>query len=178
MADSSAVGTVAWANPNNAKVSDGVFAGTWSMSSTYQYTHYLKATNFGFSIPAGATINGIVAEIQRYDDTQYTYDDNVAIVKNGVVGATNKALVAAWGSSNSYFTYGSSSDLWGESLTPTDINNSNFGIVLSIKFNDDSNGMIGNNIYVDHIRITVYYTTVYYTVVQDVIQSGIIAFPR
>lgn len=36
-------------------------------------SHYLKATNFGFSIPAGATINGILVEIERrkYGSTLY-----------------------------------------------------------------------------------------------------------
>lgn len=127
--DSADVGSVSWVNPDNAKVSDGVYAtvnlsgidpaqdnsikivkggtiqGTdqstgafytgistyksfgsssnlWGLSwtsadindSTFGVvisakdsgtSHYLKATNFGFSIPTGATINGILVEVQR-----------------------------------------------------------------------------------------------------------------
>ncbi len=29
-------------------------------------SHYLKATNFGFSIPSGATINGILVEVEKH----------------------------------------------------------------------------------------------------------------
>jgi len=132
MADDAAVGTSVWTNPNNAKVSDNVYAtggnlvtgptvdtavrivksdttisttnrsvgSTWSSTESYVsfggatdkwgetwtiadindvdfgvvfsaisdepiQTHYLKATNFGFSIPAGATIDGIFVEIER-----------------------------------------------------------------------------------------------------------------
>lgn len=61
MADDSTVGTVTWVNPDNAKASDDVRAIMYYGGSS----HYLKATNFGFSIPAGATINGIVVEIEK-----------------------------------------------------------------------------------------------------------------
>jgi hypothetical protein len=36
-------------------------------------THYLKATNFGFSIPAGATIDGILVEIYKMSYTDWTF---------------------------------------------------------------------------------------------------------
>jgi hypothetical protein len=38
------------------------FAGSVNISDFV--SHYLKATDFGFSIPSGATINGIVAEVK------------------------------------------------------------------------------------------------------------------
>ena len=60
--DSDATGTVAWTNPMNATTSDNVYA---TISCPTGISHYLKATNFGFSIPTGATINGIVVEIER-----------------------------------------------------------------------------------------------------------------
>ena len=138
MADDNAVGTVTWSNPNNAKVSDDVYAvapgtliatvrgqevkivksdgsigttnretnttnnwGTTDLNVTYGtssdlweetwtpadindidfgvvfsfeqldgdtnsfITHYLKATNFGFSIPSEATIIGITINLER-----------------------------------------------------------------------------------------------------------------
>lgn len=43
-----------------ADINSSTFGMVWSGTST----HYLKATNFGFSIPAGATINGIVANVR------------------------------------------------------------------------------------------------------------------
>ncbi len=40
-------------------------------------SHYLKATNFSFSIPAGATINGIKAEIEASHSVVTTRADHV-----------------------------------------------------------------------------------------------------
>lgn len=37
-------------------------------------THYLKATNFSFSIPAGSTIDGILAQIERYDTDRGSHE--------------------------------------------------------------------------------------------------------
>lgn len=129
MADDATVGTITWTNYNNAKVSDAVYA-----SAANGTSHYLKATNFGFAIPAGATINGILVEIERYKGgTGTSKDTNVKIVKaDGTIGTTNKALALNWLASESYFSYGSSSDLWGETWTYTDINDIDFGVVLNV----------------------------------------------
>lgn len=51
LADDAAVGTVAWSNPSNAASSNDSYATASGAGGT---THYLKATNFGFAIPAGA----------------------------------------------------------------------------------------------------------------------------
>jgi len=56
MADDSTVGISSWQDINNAIIEDGTPSST---SGKNEQTHYLKATNFGFSIPSGATINGI-----------------------------------------------------------------------------------------------------------------------
>lgn len=153
------VGTKAWSNPSNAKANDSTYAELGAMSSTFSYSHYLKATNFGFNVPSGATITGIEAQIKRGDVYYYTYDENVRLVlSNGSIGSENKAKTTTeWGSIE-YIAYGGSSDLWSETLSASDINDTDFGLVLSIKLSDDSNGEIGNNEYVDHIQMKVYYT--------------------
>lgn len=154
----SAVGTEAWDNPSYASFEDGNYADIWAMSSTFFYSNYLKATNFGFSIPSGATISGIEVRIKRYCVYQYTYDEKVSIVlSNGSIGSANKAKAEAW-ASLAYFNYGSSSDLWSQTWSSSDINDTDFGVVLQVKTNDDSGGQIGNDSHVDHIQIKVYYT--------------------
>jgi len=66
MADDATVGTVAWSNPDRAKsLADG---NATAVLSSLGVSHYLKATNFGFSIPTGATIDGILAEINKNFD--------------------------------------------------------------------------------------------------------------
>ena len=153
MADDATVGTVAWSNPDNAKVSDNVYA-TAVLSNNF--SHYLKATNFGFTIPTGATINGIVVEIEGYLVVTSGATQQIKIIKGGTVRTTRKTTTFPEGAVNeAYNTVGSSSDLWGLSWTAEDINASNFGMVFYLGFADDTPA---GTWYVDHIRITVYYT--------------------
>ena len=161
MANDSAVGTEAWNNPDYAKGSDDNRA--WNNSGFGDpalpfITNYLKATNFGFEIPTGATINGILVEIERSERSGFgsVYDSEVKIVKaDGSIGTTNKADTAtAWTGTDSYFEYGASDDLWGETWSVTDINDSDFGAVLAANV---FSGLFVNA-GVNHIRITVYYT--------------------
>lgn len=158
--DDATVGTVAWSNPDNAKVSDDVYA---------------TAPNLNGGVN-GHTIR----------------DETVKIVKSdGTFGTTNKATLTNIPSVDTYVSYGGSADLWGETWTSTDINDVDFGMVISFKGNTLNtishylkatnfgftipagatiNGILveverknigGTTVYVDHIRITVYYTTTY-----------------
>jgi hypothetical protein len=170
MADDATVGTVAWTNPNNAKVSDNVYATVVdNVGNLNLLTHYLKATNFGFSIPTGATINGILVEAE-VKASQYTSsaeevrENSTKIVKsNGSFGTTEKANTAQanhYPTTEAYRSYGANNDLWGETWSYSDINNSNFGVGISARLLDDGGGVTS---YIDHIRITVYYTTTSYS---------------
>jgi hypothetical protein len=154
MADDATVGTKTWSNANNAKASDNSYA-TFSGAGVRSTSHYLKATNFGFSIPSEATINGISVEIERKETLNDfgVQDVAISIVKSdGTIGTTNKSTGAEWPyPSDAYTSFGSSSDLWGETWSPANINDSDFGVVLSASDKDDFP-------VVDHIRITVYYT--------------------
>jgi len=136
MADDNAVGTITWQNPDNAKVSDNTY--TYASTTSYPlYSHYLKATNFGFTIPEGATIVGIKVEIERKADVNsgddYVIDNAVKIVKSdGSIGTTDKKSATKWSTSEAYFTYGADNDLWGETWEYTDINDADFGVVLQL----------------------------------------------
>jgi hypothetical protein len=163
MATSSAVGTVTWNNINNAKVKDNTY--TDATSKTF-ISYYLKASNFGFSIPSGATINGIIAEIKKCEDRTYgtAQDEYIYIIKSdATLGTENKAdTTNYWINTgctidNPYTSYGANNDLWSESWSDTDINDSDFGIAISadVKFSGEIGSAEGK---IDHIRITVYYT--------------------
>lgn len=160
LADDSGVGTLAWTNPNNASSSDNTYA-TVLINNPTVTTHYLKATNFGFSIPNGSTINGIVVEIERKSSSntvsRFARDNVVKLVIGGSIVGSNYSLAAKWSTTESYFTYGGSSDLWGNTITVSDVNSSTFGVVLSASLSD-TNKVRTETAYVDHIRITVYYT--------------------
>ena len=51
-----------------------------SVSGNLGISHYLTATNFGFSIPSGATINGIVARAEWNQHTATVFVDSVSII--------------------------------------------------------------------------------------------------
>src|SRR5207253_2853021 len=68
-----------------------------------------------------------------------------------------KALTGTyWGTSDAYKTYGASGDMWGTTLTPSDVNASNFGLRLVAKNLHASTTATGS---VDHMEITIYYDT-------------------
>ena len=155
--DDATVGTIAWSNPDNAKTSDNSYA-IFHHSKGSPISHYLKATNFGFSIPDGATINGIIVSIERYRENYASsfYDSEIKIVKaDGSVGSTNKSTGAEWSTTESYVSYGSSSDLWQETWSSSSINDVDFGMVIAVASQSSPDSA---NAYVDHIQIKVYYT--------------------
>lgn len=125
------------------------------------FSHYLKATGFGFSIPSGATINGIVVEVERKASANTAsntiVDTSVRIVKGGALGVNDdKATAGGWPTTDAYATYGGSTDLWLETWTPTDINATNFGAAIAAE--EVCTGTTAVTASVDHIRITVSYT--------------------
>ncbi|MBI4614481.1 MAG: tail fiber domain-containing protein [Planctomycetes bacterium] len=61
LANDASIGTIPWTGPGNAASSDNTYA-TAAGAGT---TQYLKATNFGFSVPGTATIDGILLEVEK-----------------------------------------------------------------------------------------------------------------
>jgi hypothetical protein len=159
-ADDPAVGTLPWNNPGAITYGSHTYT-DYAVSPTT--THYLKATDFGFSIPVGATITGIELGIKRwvdYDDDwgDWARDSRVRLVKGGTVQATDKASSDYWPNVEVEKSYGGQYDLWGSAWTPADVNATNFGAVLSADVAGPSL-YPGNVANVSRMRITVYYTT-------------------
>lgn len=152
-ADDSAVGSSMWSVPSNITATDGTSAGCTGGGSSV--SHYLKATNFGFSLANDQQIDGIVVTIRRKYSSNSPTDSEVKIVKGGTVGSTNRSTGAAWSSSMSDDNFGGGADLWGESWTYSDINSSSFGVALSVTL---AAGMTISE--VDSVSITVYHSTI------------------
>lgn len=159
-ANDSSAGTMAWSVPNNSKVSDNAHSRSTVDGGSGDSTQYLKVTGFGFSIPSDATINGIKVQaeglIELPNGESGTSLYSPRIVKGGSIGSTDPSVKQTFGGSEAYKTYGSETELWGQSWSPSDINASDFGFALRISI---SSGIIAYGVAVDHIRITVYYTT-------------------
>jgi hypothetical protein len=157
------IGNVVFSNPANALNQDGIRAVAsvnMSLLGSAQ-TNYLEVTDFGFSIPASATICGITAEVRKkatgINVSNYVTDNRVKLVVNGAVSGSDKSKNTHWTTSDVTETYGSSSDLWGLTLTPAKVNSSNFGIAISADFT----GLIGVGLSaeIDQIVLTVYYNS-------------------
>lgn len=156
LANDSSYGQDAWTNPGNAATSDNSRAAYIPPTYGSRSSNYLKATNFGFSIPSNATIDGILVEVESYQDgwNDVTWEV-VKLVKGGVVSGTNKRNQSGFypPQTEQYFSFGGASDLWSLSFTPSDVNASNFGVVVAFGTIDEIWS------YIDHIRITIYYTS-------------------
>lgn len=131
-------GVVAWLNPANAEISDNVrtSASTSVKPGTPQMTHYLNLRNFGFSIPGGASICGIVVAVEHRKNggsgNPVVTDYSIQLT-SGSYTSSNYAKLQSWSDSDEVFVYGSETDNWGVNWTPSDVNQSGFGINITAK---------------------------------------------
>ncbi|MFM2145178.1 MAG: hypothetical protein RL732_14, partial [Bacteroidota bacterium] len=144
-----------WTSPSSVLSNDNIYAtislGTSTSSSA------LTATNFNFNIPANATIVGIQASVSRFGTNASLQDNNISLLKAGVSSGNNKAVTGTgWPTAEAVANYGGTSDLWGTSWTPSDINASNFGLSLIVT-NTATTGT-SRTASVDFIDITISYT--------------------
>jgi len=149
-----------WINPDDAKTQNNTYADVDIAFGELQ-SDYLKVTDFGFSIPGNAIIEGIKVEIDRMasdDSTMYIRDGRISLVRNGTTTAESKGDASHWPTSdtNSYKSYGGASDLWSQSWSPSDINGADFGMVAQAAYAGSGDPLTA---YIDHIQITVYYET-------------------
>jgi hypothetical protein len=161
--DNSGTGSLTWSNVNNAKVEDGSFATVESSSAEAKTSHYLKLTNFGFTIPTSAVVRGITVTPRcRIAEGAVTIsppvvDARVRIIKGGTIKeAEDKATGGAWDAALHTRSFGGSDDLWGNTWTPSDINGSGFGVALSVTLNKVLGGTLKAE--VDVGKITIAYT--------------------
>ncbi|MFZ2975522.1 MAG: HYR domain-containing protein [Candidatus Moraniibacteriota bacterium] len=142
-----------WMNAGNAKISDNQYA-TTIITNTGHVSNHLKVSNFGFSVPAEATIMGIQVSIERKASASIVQDYLVKLVDDdGTIVGSNHAHGEYWPTSDAVATYGGPADLWGTAWTPEQVNDDDFGVILSVK---RSNG--GSQIaYVDSIRVEIAY---------------------
>lgn len=129
-----------------------------SVNTPATRSDYLRATNFGLSIPDGAAISGIEVQIERRASANNCiYDNEVRLIKNGVIVGNNKAVVPYWPTADGTASYGFVNDLWGQTWTETDIESSSFGVALAVSSKTSAPACISSG-QVDNISIAVTYT--------------------
>jgi hypothetical protein len=141
-----------WTNPGNVFAADGVVA-TCSMIASGGSDN-LFVSGYGFAVPANAIINGIVVKALVRSSLGTVRDLSVFIMKAGTAVGTDHFNGNPWTTVLANQTYGSTSDLWGATWTPADINNAGFGFVISATNNSGSAQVAS----IDYISIQVYYT--------------------
>lgn len=146
-------GTINWTTPGNILTSNDAYAQAAGQGTAF----WLRGSTFGFAIPASATIDGILLEIEQKKGGMAnggSTEAGIKIVKaDATIGTTNKSTGAQLSTTDTYVSYGSSSDLWGETWTDTNINDVDFGAVFTASLNTASTVVT-----VDHMRITITYT--------------------
>jgi hypothetical protein len=150
-ADQAGVGTSRWIHPTYITRADGQYS---FIGTAGTVSHWLVATGFGFNIPSDASIYGIVAYFYRMGTgVDYQRDYSLKIIQDGTIQGSEHASPAYWPTSWILASYGNSSDLWGLSWTPSQINANNFGVAISTQ-----NTLIsGADTYIDYVKIQVYY---------------------
>lgn len=143
-----------WATQNNSGDSFNAFG--------YQNSDYTALTDFGFSVPEGATIDGIFVEMRG---NTYGNPTDVAVMQlmynYDYIGHDFAYEHTAWENETSFqkLDYGGSTFLPENSpgeLTPEIVNDPTFGLMMQLGLQGDPDN--GGLFTMDFVRMTVYYT--------------------
>lgn len=144
-------GEVAWTNTDNVKVSDDVYS-TVVLDGISGSSDVIYVRNFGFSIPTGSTIDGILIEVECKTSSGTNNFDTFIIDEGGDERGSKAGTMTT---TEQYHSFGGATDLWGAAAgfwTVAKINSINFGSYVQ------NTQLTSNTLSVDHVRITVYYT--------------------
>lgn len=123
------------ANPTNAYIADGSYAvdtnsgsGTGSScTGTDKDKH--RFYNYGFSLPTGATIDGIEISLSgRVDSTSSFPIFCVQLSWDGGTTWTTAKSTTTLSTTNTTYTLGGSADTWGRTWSDTNFSNANFRV--------------------------------------------------
>ncbi len=157
LANDAGFGDDAWANAGNAASSNDVYA-TCAIGGGNS-SQSLKATNFGFAIPGGATINGVSCTVERKSSDADTLDDQQPrLVKAGTIEENAFLALGTGGvvpTTDAVATFGGATDLGNTPITlsAAEVNASDFGVAY--RMTNTASAATGS---VDHITVTVHYT--------------------
>jgi hypothetical protein len=143
-------GDASWSSLDEISAADDTSA-VCSLT-TGQVSDSLVVTEFGFAIPSGATIDGVVVGVRRQDVGGFAIDDSLSLWSAEAIGLP-KLDIATWPTTYAWADYGTASDVWSATLTPAIINdNTNWGCALRVTASGVSFPQV------DTVRMTVHYT--------------------
>lgn len=140
-----------WLNSGNAHTQTDTYA-EGDFGQAVQYT------NFGFSVGASSTIDGVTVEIDAFKDG--TRNNTIQEDLLGAGTCTQKETgVMSTSDTDSYHAEGGAADTWGcTALTGTAVDSTSFGVTITGGKSSGPNP-VADSYNLDHVRITVDYTT-------------------
>ncbi len=124
-----------------------------SASNNTSGTYYATTTGYGFSVPGGATINGVTADFFAWDTGIAGTMPQIRLIKGGVISGDTKSVdTVTLTTTHQTISVGGSSDLWGLSLSSADVNASDFGLAFTINQIAQGAARVGD------LQLTVTYT--------------------
>lgn len=136
-ATDSANGDKSWSDVDDARVEDGDLAscGAVGPGGGGGSPSQLYLTDFDFNLPAAAVIDGIFVEAKVQTTGGATGNDSgyVSLLYDGGETDTDDTPGGgiAWSSTLNWITHGDIESLWGREWTPTEVNDSDFGVALA-----------------------------------------------
>lgn len=143
-----------YTSSSNAAADDGAEA-TFTLPAD-EYNESFTGVQITSTVPTGATIIGIElrAELRQSGSGQGIVD-LVKLIKGGTTTGDNKTDIYNLTATGVKRTYGGPTDLWGLTLSDTDVNASNFGFRLGFTEVDAEDDVV---IRIDVVEIRIYYT--------------------
>lgn len=140
-------GTGSFTNPNNAFVSDNIYATTANLSTAAQIWE-----SFNIASLTGATITGILVRLEAKvssgsSNAQYTAEISW---DGGTSWTTPKATTKATSTDATFYLGGA--DLWDHSFVPSELTNSNFKVRITNSFASGT-----EDASIDYVAVKVFY---------------------
>ena len=145
-----------WVNPTNTYVDDSGNTYAYSViPDTYSDWLFLRGFDFS-SIPSNADITGYEVKIEAIASNSNAIEDwTVQLAQDTTEIGDNKGTATTLGTSwGTWLTYGGENDLWGTTLTASDVKSSTFGVGMVYESSDGAD----RTIYVNAVTLTIYYS--------------------
>lgn len=159
---SNGTGTEPWINLGNISADDGSSVDMDGKMRTPNTTEDLEATMTGnvFTIPAGATIDGILVKTESVDgESGGCVDSVIKIMKAGTQTGDDQSRGGSspneWPVAETANTWGGATALWGATpWTVAEVNAGGFGVGIKLVADSSTWCLVS----IDYVQITVYYT--------------------
>lgn len=145
-------GDAAWTSTGKVLIQDDDGAAISLVAG--QKSDSLVVTAFGFTIPAGSTIDGLEVTVRKKATLLKVNDRTFQMVVSGTAGGDNFADVGVdWGGAFADQVYGGATELFSLALTSALVNAVDFGVKLKVE--DGGAGACSG--LVDVVTVKVYY---------------------